>query len=113
MEFLLTFGITMDPSAGATQNPFSMPTMNDPNRHGSSEQDARGNQEYGSYLNSMGSRTPSGPTTPRSPRARSPDDEDDRREERQERREDRRRRRPVSEAPVGMDFRMRACGQFA
>ena len=98
----------MDPSPGA-QNPFSMPTMNDPIRHGSSEQDARGNQGRGSYLNSMGSRTPSRPTTPRSPRAQSPDDEDDRREERQERTEDRRRRRPVSEAPVGMDFRMRAC----
>ena len=91
------------------QNPFSMPTMNNPIRHGSSEQDARGEQGYGSYLNSMGSRTPSRPTTPRSPRARSPDDEDDRRDDRSERREDRRRRRPVSEAPIGMDFRMRAC----
>ena len=94
--------------AGNTASPFGMAVLPtsmfyDLNRHGSAEQDARGD----SYLDSMGGRTPSRPTTPRSPRARSPEDDDqDRREDRRERRDDRRRR---EEQPVGVDQRLRAC----
>ena len=97
------------PQSGNIASPFGiavLPTsmFYDLNRHGSAEQDARGD----SYLDSMGGRTPSRPTTPRSPRARSPEDDDDqdRREERRERRDDRRRR---EEQPVGVDQRLRAC----
>ena len=93
-------------------SPLTTPHGVDPNRHGSSEQDLRG-ENSGSYLNSM--TPPAG--TPRrvsprtSPRARSPartqEEEDDDYTSRQSARRESRRRDPSE--PLGFPFRLTAC----
>ena len=90
-----------------------MPDVPDPNRHGSSEQDLRG-EDSGSYLNSMTppATTPRRVSPRRSPRARSSartqeQEEDDDYNVRQSARRESRRREPSE--PLGFPFRLSAC----
>ena len=102
-------------SVGAAGGPYDPTTMNASfSRHGSLEQESRGNTgSMGDYLNSMSftGGTPRQFTprqSPRHSRVRSPingdadDDYEDRRSERRESRRDR-------GEPVGIGFRLSAC----